>query len=521
MFKKLLDLIMKAVRRMVSYKDIPDVFPEVENGVSEDMQSAIDLWKDMYMDKSPWINEANGMYSMGIANEVCSELARQVTLELESSITESGEVTEGMIENEHAEDVNTRAKFLNNSYRKHLLSVLREKLEYGMAMGGMIIRPYVHGNNIYFDFNSQGDFIPLAFTDNGVITDVAFPDYFVDGKKRYVRVERHRFDPEAHTVTIMNRAFVTELTGGITSPDLGLEVDLKTIPKWAHLTPEPVIINNVDRPLYGYFRVPRANNVDTQSPLGVSVFSRACGMIHRADEQFSRLDWEYEGGQMAIDVDPMAIDPTNKNRKQSMYPKLNDRLFRSVDLGEDGTYQAFAPTLRDTNYINGLNTYLIRVEDLCELSRGSISNANNDARTATELIILRQRAYNNIKDNQKALESTLKDVVYAMNVYAELYGLSKDGEYVLTCKWDDSIMQDSSKKLEEKLKLKEAGVLSAAEVRSDYTGETLEVAEQKVNKIQEDLKSQITLKKSPEYDDNRNYHRGSEAMQEQNSVATP
>lgn len=43
------------------------------------------------------------------------------------------------------------------------------------------------------------------------------------------------------------------------------------------------------------------------SPLGISFFSDAKDLIQKADEQFGRLDWEYEGGQMAIDVDPTAL----------------------------------------------------------------------------------------------------------------------------------------------------------------------------------------------------------------------
>lgn len=38
--------------------------------------------------------------------------------------------------------------------------------------------------------------------------------------------------------------------------------------------------------------------------------------IHDADVQYSRLLWEYEGGELAIDVDPMALkeDPATKQR---------------------------------------------------------------------------------------------------------------------------------------------------------------------------------------------------------------
>ena len=299
---------------------------------------------------------------------------------------------------------------------------------------------------------------------------------------------------------------------------MGKEIPLTTVPRWSKLSPEPVVLENMIAPLYGYFKVPRANNIDVKSQLGVSVFSRAVRVIERADHQFSRLDWEYDGGQLAIDVDPLAIDPTNPNKLRSMLPETNRRLFRSLDLGEEGTYQAFAPTLRDSNYINGLNAYLIRVEDLCELSRGTISNPNTDARTATELIILRNRAFNNIQDNQKALKRALESTIYAANACASLYNLAPEGKYSFVFVCDDSIMTDTSKTIEEKLALKEAGILSSAEVRSWYTGENLTTAEQKVQKIQEEMNE---LSYDSQESKKLSTQNVSDAMNLQNSVATP
>lgn len=520
MFKRFFSMILQALKQMVSRKeDFSNVFPETEYCVSEAMQRAFILWKNMYMDTAEWISEDKGIYSLGIANEVCSELARQVTLEIMTAISENGDVTDARIDTSSKPDLSTRSKFLNYCFQTNLISVLREKLEYAMAMGGMIVRPYVSGNRIYFNFDAQGEFVPLEFNDEGMIVDVAFYDSFIAGNKRYSRVERQTFDEANKRITVVNKAFVTEANEtAIETFDLGVEIPLASVPRWSKISPDPVYINDVVKPLYGYFKVPRANNIDVRSKLGVSVFSRASSIIERADHQFSRLDWEYDGGQLAIDVDPLAIDPTNPNKLRSMMPETNRRLFRSLDLGEEGTYQAFAPALRDANYINGLNTYLIRVEDLCELSRGTISNANNDARTATELIILRNRAFNNIQDNQKALKRTLEDVTYAMNILTDLYNLAPDGKYSLIFSCDDSIMSDTAKTLEEKILLKDSGILSGAEVRAWYTGETLEVATQKVSEIEKQMQ---------ELSDNFNEKekilakKPSEAMNLQNSVANP
>ena len=61
---------------------------------------------------------------------------------------------------------------------------------------------------------------------------------------------------------------------------LGKEVPLSAVPEWANLE-EAVTILHVKKPLFAYFKIPNANNVDDSSPLGVSVYSRAVDDIKK------------------------------------------------------------------------------------------------------------------------------------------------------------------------------------------------------------------------------------------------
>ena len=193
--------------------------------------------------------------------------------------------------------------------------------------------------------------------------------------------------------------------------ELGTEIKLTDVPEWASLEPETKI-QNVDRLLFAYFKMPEANTIDPYSPLGVSGFSRAVSLIKQADLQYSRLMWEFEGGELAIDVDRDALtELTDLNGKShTVNPQLQARLFRPIDLGESDTYQVFAPAFRDTSLIAGLNTILMRIEDVCGLSRGTLTDAATEARTATELKILKQRNYATNADIQTALEDALREI---------------------------------------------------------------------------------------------------------------
>ena len=226
--------------------------------------------------------------------------------------------------------------------------------------------------------------------------------------------------------------------------------------------------------LFGWYKVANANNVEVDCPMGASVFSKAIDVIKQADIQYSRILWEYEGSELAIDVDPYVLRPKPGADGVMEPPKLNKRLFRAVDAdkGDRDLYQVFSPNIRDVSLMNGLNQLLIRIEDLSGLSRGTLSDANQEARTATEIKIIKQRTYTTVSDNQAALETALKDVIRVMDKYATLYHLAPEGEYDVSFEWDDSILTDTDLQTQERLMLLNAGIISKAEFREWYFGET-------------------------------------------------
>ena len=162
---------------------------------------------------------------------------------------------------------------------------------------------------------------------------------------------------------------------------------------------------------------------------------------------------------------------------------MQARLFRQVDLGTADTYQPFAPALRDSNYTQGLNTILMRIEDVCGISRGTLSDAADVARTATELKILKQRSYQTNADIQQAIEDTLRDVIYIMNVYCTLYEITPEGEYDVSFEWDDSIIVDIDEEINKRLTLMQNGLTSKLETRMWYFGETERQAQDALIKI--------------------------------------
>lgn len=141
----------------------------------------------------------------------------------------------------------------------------------------------------------------------------------------------------------MNKAFVRQDLDNVEV--LGKEVPLSAVPEWANLE-EAVTILHVKKPLFAYFKIPNANNVDDSSPLGVSVYSRAVDDIKEADYQWTRILWEYEGSELAIDGDVSLFK--RKENGEFDLPKGKERLFRMMDFDDDkDQYKVFAPPIRD------------------------------------------------------------------------------------------------------------------------------------------------------------------------------
>lgn len=488
MFSNLIRYIQGVMHKMIPYRSIESV-EQVYTPLSDDMANALDEWYKMYTNQAEWLNSDPDndepiVKSLNLPAFISSELARQITLEMKWNIT--GKAPDGSTQTEGGDAImNPRAEFLKAEFER-CITILRQKLEQGCAAGGMTIKPYPKDGHIYFDWTMDWSLYPVAFDDDGNLSDVIFRDTYTEGKSIYTRLERHTVDKE--NVIITQRAFRST-----TRDALGTEVSLSEVPMWEQLEPEATVKKS-DGQMFGWFKVALANSVDVESPMGASCFSKARDTIKEADIQYSRLLWEYEGSELAIDVDPTVLRPKKVQGGGMETPKLNKRLFRAVDAdkGDRDMYSVFSPAIRDGNYTHGLNQLFMRIEDQCGLARGTISDANTEARTATELRIVRQRSYATVADNQKALEHCLKDVIRAMDKYATSYNLAPEGEYEVSFEWDDSIITDTEQQMNERMMLLNAGLIGKAEFREWYFGETPEQAKAAVESItQENVDQQM------------------------------
>ena len=214
-----------------------------------------------------------------------------------------------------------RADFLNEQYNK-VKERLNENLEVGNAVGGLVFKPYVKDNKIYVDLVKGSCFYPTDFDNSGNITGGIFVSQLTKGDNIYTRLEYHKFYEKAVesdiNYIIKNVAYKSN-----DNSTLGTKIKLSDVQEWENIQ-EETAIRYIEKPLFSYYKPPIANNIDPESPVGVSVYARAINLIKEADRQFGRIIWEYEASEKAVYVDVQATEPSpnSKMNKQQNHLQI-------------------------------------------------------------------------------------------------------------------------------------------------------------------------------------------------------
>ena len=404
------------------------------------MDTARKRWRSMY----------SSTQGMRLPAAIAGELARMTTVEMKVSVS-GGE----------------RGKFLEKTLRP-LTGRLSRELEYALADGNLVFKPYYDGKSLRIDIVRGDCFIPEAWDQGGIISQAVFVQEIKKEDGYYTRLERHSLENGRYRIE--NSAYKSRFPG-----EKGKKIPLGDVDEWSKMS-ESVVLENIDRPLFGFFRTPSANTVDPSSPLGVSVFSGAEELIADADRLYKNLLWEFESGKRRLYVDVTAFDRDGKGR-----PKLPDtELFRTIDVNDSGFFSEWSPELRNEAIQSGLNTVLQRIEFNCGLAYGTISQPSYVEKTAEEIRASKQRSYCFVCDLQNQLKNALEELIYALDVWTQVYGLAPAGDYGVGFEFDDSIAADRQREYEEKIRLVELGVMRPWELRAWYFGEDENAAKEAI-----------------------------------------
>jgi A118 family predicted phage portal protein len=320
-------------------------------------------------------------------------------------------------------DGSARAKWLQEQINKVYFQ-LRHWVEYGCAYGTIILKPNGDSIDLY-----TPDMFEVVHVSNDKIDGVVFHDWKQEGKKWYTRLEYHRFEDDLYVIT--NKCYV-----GDRPDDTKEAVDIKTTP-WSYLAEEAAVAN-MERPLFGVFRTPQANNIDMDSPYGLPIFSEAVQELRDLDIAYSRNSKEIHDSKRIVLLDADRMLPGGDCNLNATSLPSYIKLVDGDTSTESDVYHEINPTLNTDTRLTGINALLSQIGYKAGFSNGYfVFNESTGIQTATQVEADQQRTMQFIKDVRDKLESCLGGLIYALDVFASLYKLAPNGSYEVVCDFGD------------------------------------------------------------------------------------
>jgi len=411
----LLRLWSKVIAFLAKIFGVGTIPPEVANS-----DTLITSYWDIYAAKAPWIPysfvTADGIHrkrnrlTLNPAKIVCAELAGLVLSE--PPAVDAGDLVAQVIQDE---------KFFGN---------LRRYTEYQAALGGQAIKARVEDGNIKLDFVTALNVIPIA-SDNRAVTEASFIDRRTNGKDSFVRVETYRRIPGGYRVT--SQAFDEKTQ---------LEVPMDTL--WPGILPSVDIA--IDEAPFVYIANPEANNIDPESPLGISIFANATDTLQGLDIAYDSMKTEIIMGKQRVALPGIVmrkyLDQDSGTYKLGFDPSDEAYIRLESDDADNLKPTDLSGQLRMEQWRQAIQIYLEMLAMQTGFDAGYFSFDGKSMKTATEVISENSHTYKTVSAYRDVLNDGLMHLFRVINKLGKLYGIDGADSGVPMITWDDGIIED-------------------------------------------------------------------------------
>ena len=470
------------------------------------------VWKYLYKGfYSPWhrilaptiANPYNrrDLERMDTAKAICAELAGLVWSEQCEVHVSSGEGEYQPLE-EFVHDVLTKNCFWTK---------MQEHIEQVLALGGGAIKAWYEerrdsqGNiipdsgRIRLGFCMADQFIPTAW-DNAKVTDGVFISREAKDGYYFTRLEWHKWD--GLTYYISNEVFRTEYTpaqqSSVESQDiLGFRYPLDEVYPFLNAQTE---LQGLNTSLFAYYRTAIANNIDDNSPLGVSIYANALSTLKALDICYDSFIREFRLGKKRIIVPAQCIstvvDPATGQLRRFFDATNEAYEALATDNPDALRIQDNSVELRVDEHEQAINAFLSTLCLQLGFSAGTFTfDKASGLKTATEVISENSKTYKTIKAQQLQVKMAIAQIVDAIIQIAELYDLKWDGKSIRQLAaggwetkvvFDDSILQDRQTNINEGILLTSNGLMSKKRFLIEKLGYTEEEAIAELKAIAEE-----------------------------------
>lgn len=350
--------------------------------------------------------------------------------------------------------LNEKVAIKAGNYEKRLQEVLdnnnflvraNQLIEMAFALGTGAIVEYLDGEEVMIDYIRADMIYPLSW-DNGDITECAFGSVRVIGGKEVLYLQIHRLgdaeqgeNPELYYIE--NKYIDREEAVELSVPDGVL----------------PLVSTGYDRPLFQIITPNICNNIDLDSPLGVSVFANAIDQLKGCDLVYDSYMNEFVLGRKRILV-PISFAKMQMEKDGVAAPAFDasDTVYYQMPGDRDSNLK-----LTEVDMSIRANEHELAVQRSLDvlalktgLGTGRYQFDSSGVKTATEVISDKSDLYQNRQKNAIIVNAALIDMVEAIAF------LDAEKEVEVSIDFDDSIIEDTNTTIDKNIKLVQGGLRS-------------------------------------------------------------
>lgn len=294
-------------------------------------------------------------------------------------------------------------------------------IELTFAFGtGAFVEYLDASGKIVIDFIRAAMIYPLSW-DNGRIDECAFGRVREREGDRQYYIQIHKLNENG--VYVIENHMVDALTGN----DVELEEGML-----------PEVVTGSEKPLFQIVTPNLVNNIDLDSPFGISVFANAISQLKGCDIIYDSYINEFNLGKKRIMV-PISMSKIQINENGSLKPAFdkNDTVFYTVpgDREEEGKLDVFNPKIRARDHDLGINKILDFLSFKCGMGAGRYRFEYGTLKSAGENTSDKSDLSQSLKKHEIVLANALKGLVKAI-------GFLSDTEIdEIHIEFDDSLME--------------------------------------------------------------------------------
>lgn len=424
---------------------------------------------DMYKQQEKWFNwyraDINDFhyYSIKTINGVTAQ-KQKPTLNMGKKVCEDWS---SLLWNEKTEIVTENENIKNVLKANHFSKEISAFIETTFAIGTGAIIEYIADGKTKLTFLYGDAIIPISYS-NTTIEDISVIQEFTIGKKDYTHIQYHTFKDGIYRVT-HEMYEGKKLDEQISLDVLFSEDEIKNM---THFDEEgnPIfyIEYKTEAPHYQIFKPQITNNFEIGNPLGMSILGNSISTLECIDDKYYSFREDDKNSRKRIFASDegtrtQLTTTTDKDgeltQRTVRYFDQDDTTIQTALLPEDDPLRFYTPEYHSEPHISGIEFELNILSAKVGLGTGYYSFDPTKGVTATEVIHRNSDTWRNRQKHINALKENIIAMAKAI-LFLETELNNYNGEDVeIDVKFDDSIIVDDNKRLDDMKKDAEDGII--------------------------------------------------------------